>query len=59
MCKKNIRKMLKKLIKYKMAWKQLKETIIELRDCGGQSNQQELCKFLIKYIEVLEKDIDI
>ena len=51
--------MLKKLIKYKMAWKQLKETIIELRDCGGQSNQQELCKFLIKYIEVLEKEIDI
>lgn len=36
-------------------WQELKETIIELRDSNGTCTQQEVCKFLVNYMEVLEK----
>ena len=36
-------------------WKELKETITELRDNNGICTQQEVCKFLVTYMNVLEK----
>lgn len=36
-------------------WRELKETITELRDNNGTSTQQEACKFLVNYMNVLEK----
>ena len=36
-------------------WQELKETIIEMRDNNGTGTQQEVCKFLANYMEVLEK----
>ena len=36
-------------------WQELKETIIEMRDNGGTGAQQEVCKFLANYMEILEK----
>lgn len=36
-------------------WKELKETIIEMRDNDGKGTQQEVCKFLANLMEVLEK----
>lgn len=38
-------------------WKELKETIIELRDNDGTGTQQEVCKFLVNYMEILEKQM--
>lgn len=38
-------------------WQELKETITELRDNDGTGTQQEVCKFLINYMEVLEKQM--
>lgn len=38
-------------------WKELKETIIELRDNDGTGTQQEVCKFLANLMNVLEKQI--
>ena len=38
-------------------WKELKETIIELRDNDGAGTQQEVCKFLANLMDVLEKQI--
>jgi hypothetical protein len=38
-------------------WQELKETVIEMRDNGGTGTQQEVCKFLINYMEVLEKQM--
>lgn len=38
-------------------WKELKETIIELRDNNGTATQQEVCKFLANQMDVLEKQI--
>lgn len=38
-------------------WQELKETIIELRDNDGTSTQQEICKFLVNYMDVLEKQM--
>lgn len=35
--------------------KELKETITELRDNNGTCTQQEVCKFLVNYMNVLEK----
>ena len=35
-------------------WNELRETIIELRDSGGTCNQQEVSKFLLNLMEVLE-----
>lgn len=38
-------------------WQELKETIIELRDSDGTGTQQEVCKFLANYMNILEKQI--
>lgn len=38
-------------------WQELKETIAEMRDNGGTGTQQEVCKFLADYIDILEKQI--
>lgn len=38
-------------------WQELRETIIELRDNDGTATQQEVCKFLVNYMEVLEKQM--
>lgn len=38
-------------------WQELKETIIEMRDNGGTGTQQEVCKFLANYMEILEKQM--
>lgn len=38
-------------------WQELKETIIEMRDSNGTATQQEACKFLANYMDVLEKQI--
>ena len=38
-------------------WQELKETIIELRDNDGTGTQQEVCKFLVNYMGVLEKQM--
>ena len=35
-------------------WKELKETIIEMRDNDGTGTQQEVCKFLVNLMNVLE-----
>ena len=38
-------------------WQELKETITEMRDNDGTGTQQETCKFLADYMEVLEKQM--
>lgn len=38
-------------------WQELKETIIELRDSNGTGTQQEVCKFLVNYMGILEKQM--
>lgn len=38
-------------------WKELKETIIEMRDNDGTGTQQEVCKFLANYMDNLEKQM--
>ena len=38
-------------------WKELKETITEMRDNDGTATQQEACKFLANLMNVLEKQI--
>lgn len=38
-------------------WQELKETITELRDNDGTGTQQEVCKFLVNYMGVLEKQM--
>lgn len=38
-------------------WQELKETITEMRDNNGTGTQQEACKFLVNYMEVLEKQL--
>lgn len=35
-------------------WQELKDTIIEMRDNDGTGTQQEICKFLANYMDVLE-----
>ena len=35
-------------------WKELKETITELRDNRGAASQEEVCKFLLNYMGILE-----
>ena len=42
----------------KQNWQELKETITELRDSDGTLSQQEVCKFLVRYMEVLEHTND-
>ena len=39
------------------AWEQLKETIGELRDNRGAGSQEEVCRFLSKYMDILEEQI--
>lgn len=38
-------------------WRELKETITEMRDNDGTGTQQDACKFLANYMEVLEKQM--
>lgn len=38
-------------------WQELKETITEMRDNDGKGTQQEVCKFLVNYMNVLEKQM--
>lgn len=38
-------------------WQELKATITEMRDNGGTGTQQDVCRFLINYMETLEKQI--
>lgn len=38
-------------------WQELKETIIELRDNDGTCTQQEVCRFLVNLMDVLEKQM--
>lgn len=38
-------------------WQELKETIIEMRDNDGTGTQQEVCKFLANYMNILEKQM--
>lgn len=38
-------------------WQELKETITEMRDNDGTGTQQDVCKFLANYMEVLEKQM--
>lgn len=38
-------------------WQELKETITEMRDNDGTGTQQEVCKFLVNYMGVLEKQM--
>ena len=38
-------------------WQELKETIIEMRDNDGTGTQQEVCKFLVNLMDVLEKQM--
>ena len=45
------------MIKMIEQWQELKETIIELRDNDGTGTQQEVCKFLVNYMGVLEKQM--
>lgn len=42
---------------FKDAWQELKETITELRDNDGTGTQQEVCKFLVNYMGVLERQV--
>ena len=38
-------------------WKELKETITEMRDNDGTGTQQEVCKFLVNLMNILEKQM--
>lgn len=38
-------------------WYELKETITEMRDNDGTASQQDACKFLVNYMDVLEKQM--
>ena len=38
-------------------WRELKETIIEMRDNDGTGTQQEVCKFLVNLMDILEKQM--
>jgi hypothetical protein len=38
-------------------WQELKETISEMRDNDGTGTQQEVCKFLANYMDILEKQM--
>jgi len=38
-------------------WQELKETITEMRDNDGTGTQQEVCKFLANYMDILEKQM--
>lgn len=38
-------------------WQELKETIIEMRDNNGTCTQQEVCKFLVNLMNILEEQM--
>ena len=38
-------------------WRELKETITEMRDNDGTGTQQEVCKFLANLMDILEKQM--
>ena len=38
-------------------WQELKETIVEMRDNNGTGTQQEVCKFLVNLMNILEKQM--
>ena len=38
-------------------WQELKETIIEMCDNDGTGTQQEVCKFLVNLMDILEKQM--
>lgn len=38
-------------------WRELKETVTEMRDNDGTGTQQDVCKFLVNYMEILEKQM--
>ena len=38
-------------------WQELKDTIIELRDSNGTGTQLDVCKFLVNYMGILEKQM--
>ncbi|MBR2549453.1 MAG: hypothetical protein IKE92_05435 [Clostridiales bacterium] len=38
-------------------WQELKETITEMRDNDGTGTQQEVCKFLVNLMDILEKQM--
>lgn len=38
-------------------WQELKETIIEMRDNDGTGTQQDVCKFLVNLMDVLENQM--
>jgi hypothetical protein len=38
-------------------WQELKETITEMRDNDGTGTQQEVCKFLVDLMNILEKQM--
>lgn len=38
-------------------WQELKETITEMRDNDGTGTQQDACRFLVNYMDVLEKQM--
>lgn len=38
-------------------WNELKETIAEMRDNDGTASQQDTCKFLVNYMDTLEKQM--
>ena len=39
-------------------WQELKETVIELRDNEGTLTQQEVCEYLVNYMNILERQIE-
>ena len=41
-------------LKDRQKWQELKDTITELRDSDGTLTQQEVCQFLVRYMDVLE-----
>jgi hypothetical protein len=42
-------------IKALEGWDELKETIVEMRDNNGTGTQQEVCKFLVNLMRVIEE----
>lgn len=38
-------------------WQELKETITEMRDNDGTGTQQEVCRFLVNLMDILEKQM--
>ena len=39
-------------------WRQLRETIRELASWGGDGTQEDVCRYLLRYMEILEEKTD-